>query len=295
MRNMIQAIVLLVLISQVSFAQILPNANFETWVSEGDYEIPEGWETSNEATYEWPISLITAEKTDDAYAGDWAVRLISKNILGIVSPGFITTARFEFEVFSQSADLFGGTYFPYRPESINGYYKYTPAEPTDYCVVGAFLLKYNEGSEIPDTIGFAEFNGTEAISEYTPFTATFEYQSDEMPDSLALTILSTNFDNPIAESIMFVDNLSISMPTGNRIDLMSETETVYPNPGNGIFNLNLTEATEISIYNLLGVQVFKQNLPKGNHRLNISFLKKSQFIVRLKTASHEKTQSIIIQ
>jgi len=296
MKNMLRTIVLLALISQLGFAQILPNADFETWVSEGDYEIPEGWESSNKATYQWPINEITAEKTDDAYAGDWAVRLISKNILGInVSPGFITTARFEFDVFSQNAELYGGTYFPYRPESIDGYYKYAPAEPEDYCVVGAFLLKYNESSETPDTIGFAEFNGTDETTEYTAFTAVFEYLSDETPDSLALTVLSTNFDNPIAESVMFVDDLSISMPTGNRINLMAETKSVYPNPGNGNFNLKLTETTEISIYNLLGVQVFKQTLSKGNHTLNISFLEKAQYVVRFKTSSHETSQSIIIQ
>lgn len=295
MKKTLKIIGLLILISQISFAQTIPNPNFETWVSEGDYEIPQGWESSNEATYLFPINLITAEKTDDAYSGDWAVRLISKNILGNVSPGFVTTARFEFEVWSQSAELFGGTYFPYRPESIDGYYKYTPAEPTDYCVVGAFLLKYNEGSEIPDTIGFAEFNGTEEVTEYTPFTATFEYISEETPDSLALTVLSTNFDNPIAESVMFVDDLSISMPTGNRINLMAETETIYPNPGNGFFNLNLNEATEISIYNLLGVQVFTQILPKGNHQLDIRFLEKAQYIIRFKTEHNETSQSVIIQ
>jgi len=295
MKNTLKIIGLLTVISQIAFAQTVPNADFETWVSEGDYEIPEGWESSNEATNMWPINEITAEKTDDAYSGNWAVRLISKDILGNVSPGFITTARFEFDVFSQNAELFGGTYFPYRPESIDGYYKYTPADPKDYCVVGAFLLKYNEGSEIPDTIGFAEFNGTEEITEYTSFTATFEYLSEETPDSLALTVLSTNFDNPIAESVMFVDNLSISMPTGTQINLLSETISPYPNPSNGNFTLNLTEQTEIRIFNMLGVEVYKQNFPKGKHQINVNNLEKAQYIIRFKTASYETSQSIIIQ
>ncbi|MGM0650981.1 MAG: PCMD domain-containing protein, partial [Bacteroidota bacterium] len=136
-----------------SLAQEVPNSDFETWITEGDYEIPEGFETSNEASSQWQNTL-TLEKTGDAYAGNWAVKLTAKNILfDFVSPGFLTTGRFEFNLIAQTTELFGGIYFPYRPEKINGYYKYTPANASDRCIVGAFLLKY-EDNEISDTVGY---------------------------------------------------------------------------------------------------------------------------------------------
>ena len=118
-------------------AQEINNNDLENWLSEGDYEIPEGWETSNEAS---ASVTLTVEKTTDAYSGNYAARLESASIVGFVSPAFITTARFEFDLWTQSAELFGGSYFPYRPEKISGYYKYTPATADDHAVVGVFLL-----------------------------------------------------------------------------------------------------------------------------------------------------------
>lgn len=281
-------------IAQLSIAQEIPNANLDNWEAEGTHEIPVGWESSNEATNVTMVNKITAEKTDDAFSGEWAAKLTSKDILGInVSPGFITTARFEFDLFSQSAELYGGTYFPYRPTAINGYYKYSPANATDYCIVGVFLLKYN--GDIADTVGYAEFNGTEEITEYTMFTADFEYITAEIPDSMQITILSSNPDEAVPESMMWVDNLSLDMPTGLNIPLMSENQFAYPNPSNGIIKLDIQEEAFVTVYDISGKQILQKKVMAGNPELDLQHLNKGGYIINVKTASYDQSEQIILQ
>jgi hypothetical protein len=274
-------------------AQNIQNNDFENWVTEGDYEIPEGYETSNEASAQWENTL-TLEKTDDAYSGDWAVKLTAKNLLlGFVSPGFLTTGRFEFDLFSQDAELFGGTFFPYRPEKISGHYKYFPSTESDKCVVGAFLLKYN-GNEISDTVGYAEFYGTDTVSEYSFFETNFQYSSSETPDSLQLTVISTDFEAPVPESQMFIDNISIEMPTGQKIDMINKGTEIYPNPSAGIIHIKNSENALISIFSMDGKLVHTSQAKSNLHRVDLSALPKSAYIINVKSKSYDKGQVIYL-
>ncbi|MFP4664441.1 MAG: T9SS type A sorting domain-containing protein [Bacteroidales bacterium] len=292
MKRHISAILLLLFFVPNTLAQEIPNNDLESWISESDYEIPEGWETSNEAS---ASVTLTVEKTEDAYSGTYAARLESASIVGFVSPAFITTARFEFDMWTQSAELFGGTYFPYRPEKISGHYKYTPATAEDHAVVGVFLLKYN-GGEIPDTIGIAEFYGEDTVSDYTYFETTFEYSSSETPDSMQITVLSTDFNNPVAGSVMYIDDMALQMPTGHKIEVMNENHfSIYPNPSTGIVNIAASAGDQITVYDMTGKTVYKAIAEPDISRLNLSELPKSAYIINIKGEGYEESQLLRIQ
>lgn len=275
-------------------AQSISNGDLETWITEDSYEIPQGYETSNEASSQWN-STLTVEKTNDAYSGNWAAKLTAKSVaFGLfVSPGFITTGRFEFNAISQTADLYGGTYFPYRPDKVKGYFKYQPANSTDNCVVGAFLLKYS-GSSISDTVGYAEFYSSDTVTSYTKFEADFQYLTNQTPDSLQLTVLSTDFDDPVDGSQMFVDSLSIEFTTGTSVNLMDEKTSVYPNPNSGTFFLEADKGNKIEIYDMAGKLVYRKKLIKNKQKINLNNLPKASYIVKIKGKDNVETELLQI-
>lgn len=274
-----------------SFAQSIPNNDLETWVSEGDYEIPEGWETSNEAS---ASVTLTVEKTTDAHSGSYAARLESASIVGFVSPAFITTARFEFDMWTQSAELFGGLHFPYRPEKISAYYKYTPATADDHAVVGVFLLKYN-GGEIPDTVGYAEFYGEDTINEYTYFETDFVYNNEMTPDSMQLTVLSTDFNDPVAGSVMFIDDLAIEMPTGEKVSFLTNEFKMYPNPTKGLVTIKARAGSMLQLYDMTGKLLRQKTMTGRQIQLDVSDLPQSAYIIRIKKDGYEESQLLRVQ
>ena len=55
------------------------------------------------------------------------------------------------------------------------------------------------------------------------------------------------------------------------IDEINSNNMLYPNPGNGLFNLNLKEdLNNIKIYNLQGKLILNNILPKGKNQLKIN-------------------------
>lgn len=70
------------------------------------------------------------------------------------------------------------------------------------------------------------------------------------------------------------------------INTFSENIKLYPNPSNGILNLDLTEVNfsfkTISIYNLLGVSVFNSNIISGTiNQIDISHLPSGYYIAKI--------------
>lgn len=81
------------------------------------------------------------------------------------------------------------------------------------------------------------------------------------------------------------DNLSATISPANPALL-----TVYPNPGNGNFTVDLPEAAQVSIYNTLGGLIVTENLPKGKQPLNLT--NKPAGVYYLKTNSSIGQQAV---
>ena len=66
--------------------------------------------------------------------------------------------------------------------------------------------------------------------------------------------------------------------------------TVYPNPSNGNFTVDLPETTQLSVYNTLGELIVTENLPKGKQALNLN--NKPAGVYFLKTNSNGQQQVV---
>ena len=69
--------------------------------------------------------------------------------------------------------------------------------------------------------------------------------------------------------------------------------TVYPNPTNGAFAIDLKAAGQVSIYNLLGEQIFIKQLQAGKHSLDITHQATGVYFVRVKTENTQQQVKII--
>lgn len=189
----------------MALAQI-PNAGFENWHSQGfpAYTEPDSWGTLNGATN--LISVYTVEKATagaDVHSGTAAIKLTTKYIsfANATAPGAAVTGTIN----TNTQELEGG--FPYtgRPIKIRGWFKGTPAA-SDTNRVEVYLFKRQGATQI--TVGDATFINTANVTTYTQFEATINYYTSDIPDTARIVLWSSAPNNPVQNSVFYVDDLA---------------------------------------------------------------------------------------
>ncbi|MBP6333867.1 MAG: PCMD domain-containing protein [Bacteroidia bacterium] len=178
----------------------LPNPGFENWTSQGLYEDPDNWSTLNPSTA--VLGILTALKASgsDVHTGSYAIKLTTKNVLGQNANGIATTGSIN----TSTQTISGGIAYTSRPDSIGGWYKYTPAGSDNGFV--AFVLL----DAVNDTIGFANFTTPNStIGTYTYFSAAINYTSSANP-VLARCLLSSSAGfTAVVNSTLIIDDLQL--------------------------------------------------------------------------------------
>jgi hypothetical protein len=94
------------------------------------------------------------------------------------------------------------------------------------------------------------------------------------------------------------DNINIfKVPAPNGIAKNNAVEmSIFPNPSNGIVNLNLAVANaQVEIFNVIGERVFsKSQLNKGMNVLDLSSVSEGTYIVRILSGNEVSTKKITI-
>jgi hypothetical protein len=259
-------IILLACIAGFGFSQSnIPNGNLEDWyhvngTNEG-YDQPGtaliiNWlSTLNElASYPFPlVGPVTAFKTTDKYAGNYAIKLVTDTFhLGyatIVIPGMIGTSTI---LSDQNKAVLGRYCEGCRPRTFTGWYKYEPVS-NDSCTAVILLSKWNAANHKRDTIGFGKMIDKNIVDVYTQFNVAIDYRSAESPDTMTLLVIASAGFNVIdflasqgqVGSTMFVDDLMLEYPAGIQVPLMPEVSVnVYPNPATNLLTVALSEMVE---------------------------------------------------
>lgn len=275
-----------------SFAQAIPNNEFETW-SGGK---PVEWDA--------PSLLGTntvSEETASPQSGLKSVKIETKTVFGNTLPGFITLGIFDLA----SQSISGGEPFPHRPTLLKGYYKCEPGSG-DQGFIGVGLSKIVGG--VRDTIGKGVLLFPTAVTVWTPFEVTIDWTSPDVPDSLNIIISSSNLTGGsfVVGSKFWVDSLYFEIGSTVGIDgiesLPFNVSNCYPNPAKDFSKINFV-APEKSVYdfriiNLIGVEVFKAQI-NANTGLNYySFsttdLPAGIYMVNLSNGTNDQTKSLII-
>ncbi|MFY9311125.1 MAG: T9SS type A sorting domain-containing protein [Bacteroidia bacterium] len=220
------------------WAQATPNAGFETWTSSGGftpYESATGWDSPNSQTA--ITQIFVCIKTTDMHNGSYAMKLISKSVLGQIAPGVATTGTLPS---SNGGSITGGIPYTLRPDSIVGWYKYTPGAAGDNGFAGFRL--YGAGGD-NDSIASATFNTPSAtISSYMRFSAPLTYfSSNAVANSRWLLCSTKDGANAVLNSTVFFDDLDLIFVVKDSIGITSGTNpacegqsltfTSYPHNG----------------------------------------------------------------
>jgi hypothetical protein len=275
----IYSLISILLFSQtILWAQATPNACFDSWTSTsnifGSYNTPNNWSCENSQTA--TIGTYTCFQSTSHYSGcgTYSCELITKSIdipfvVDQVVPGIITTGTIPSSV---TGSITGGIAYTLKPDSITGYYEYTPAGGENGFV--DFYL-FGSAANNADTIAEAQFNTpTTTVSTFTRFSAPLKYHnSDAIVNSIWL--ISSSLNDALSAGVgstLYIDDLNLVInPSGIAEHIKSEFK-ISPNPAvdHIVINSNLiTEATFI-LYDLAGNKVKEERIGNLTNVINVN-------------------------
>jgi hypothetical protein len=250
----------------------IPNAGFESWSSQGSYDDCAGWGTIDQPVSSACFCKGTAVKTavaGEVHSGSLAMKLKTVSVFGQTAPGITATGSIN----QSTQGIDGGVVFNLRPDSIVGWYRYTPSG-TDTGSVEITLSKWNTGTNKRDVVAHAKFAQNTSVASYSRFAQPLTYSLSGAPDTMVVILLSSSSSAPQVNSTMFVDDLGLIYNSTTGIagkNLASTSVSVYPNPSTG--NITIKSASDLGmvfIYNALGEIVYKENISGTQHQIDIS-------------------------
>ncbi len=288
------------MITFFSFAQDdIPNAGFENW-SGGE---PVDWNTLDQNILGTDFDMVT-EDNGDTYSGSASARLetISQYIFlygDVEMPGLLTLGELEVDVINQDGTVYGGVPYNVNPQSLSGYYKYSPAEG-DSAALGVVLYRWNGSTR--DTLAGGDFWAWEEVNEWTEFEAVLDYQIWATPDTMNIIISSTAVEAeevPIG-SVLKVDELSFNYgPTSILSPDFKSDFHVYPDILNHQFRIELKldkpERATVQMFDISGNLILQKEKTFYNNSMYLSYreVPAGIYVVRVLTGSgKEYTQKV---
>ena len=219
MKRLYTIIIFLSITSGVKAQNATPNAGFENWNAVGNRFDPADWNNLNPSTAILGVLTCARASGADAHSGNYAIKLTTKLIPGfnIIANGIASTGTL---ITTPPYGVSGGIAYTGRPDSITGWYKYTPAG-TDQGFVELQLL----GATNTDTIGYVRFETPNAtVSTYTRFAAAVNYLSTATPSNSIWILSSSKGVGPIVNSQIFIDDIAMVFNSSSVNTINSKNE-----------------------------------------------------------------------
>lgn len=116
--------------------------------------------------------------------------------------------------------------------------------------------------------------------------------------SLQASVQFTNQDGTTVFDECLKDNVTITGNTTSIILLELATLKIYPNPNNGIFNVeipNLVNKASLQIFSLIGKSILQQSFTLVNNQIDVSALPDGVYLIKVETEDGYVTRRIIKQ
>lgn len=323
MKKLLQFIsVAIILVFTNTLKAQLINPGFETWTN--DFLVPTAMNPNggNGSTGWWdynyfnssflgssPVSVTRC--TDTVHSGTYSVRLQTKvytptswnyynawgtpfighpynDTLGILFNGM---ANMSTQVYAP------GIPFTQKITQFHIFYQYKP-NGNDTAVFRVSLV--NQRNLIAG--GMFKTNVATGASGWQMATINMTYINSLTPDSMWVLISSSSLDkNPKAGSILWLDDASVTLPTGINESMSTENDIeIFPNPSTGLVNIHTSTKNEeeqfVEVYNLLGAKIHVSEKSKlSNYTLNLSNQPKGVYVVKIYRGEKCMTRKIIVQ
>ncbi len=278
MKRTLLVIGLVVTVCNMVFGQNpTPNAGFETWTQQGNYWNPTGWSNLNSQTAILGVFTCTRGIGADARTGTYGIKLTTKSVFTVTANGIASTATL---VTTPPYGVTGGIPYTQRPDSITGWFKYTPANSNDSGFVQFVLL-----GSANDTVGFVKFNTPNtAVGTWTRFSRPINYFSLATPTTSYWILSSSDGINAVVNSSIVIDDLALVTNSGTSID---EPKAVLPVLINNLItdvisvNNPLSGDSRIEIFDQTGRIVSSHQLNAGLNSISASQLAGGVYFYRI--------------
>jgi hypothetical protein len=278
-----------------------PNANFEHWThvsADGGYDTAASWNSLNSFTAGPPIGIVTCYKDSTTVrSGKYSVLLVTQyfTLASELIPGTITTGTIN----PLAETISGGIPYTFRPDSIIGWYQYTP-QSGDNGDIEFYLF----GATHLDTIGQAFFKTpTTTVSTWTRFSLAVTYSSTATPDTALWIITSSDNQTTGHEGSQFiVDSLGLVFDTLSGINNIINPEyiKVGPNPTTGLVSINNSSNSQSLVFCLVDVtgrNIEQEKMATGTNYLELTGISEGVYIYYVKDEQNTivKTGKIVVQ
>ncbi|MBL7837549.1 MAG: T9SS type A sorting domain-containing protein [Bacteroidetes bacterium] len=272
----------------------IPNGNFESWSSKV-FDYPLGWFTSNENS-QTSAGTLPVTKTTDAALHQFAIRIQNVKDGNQYRQGYIMAGR-------------QGNNGPLPGFAVNGkdsllyvHYKCFPKNG-DEINIGVFM--FDSGMMVGN--GFLRQSLNITTWSQAPIRIEYFNGYTGTPDSAVIFCSAfAGGEEAKGESIVYVDGLKFNEPlTGiSEINTSLGLLQIYPNPGRGIFNLDIPAYFEqdliIQIFNAQGQSVYikkihQSEIGRQNLQVDLSSMSAGAYTVHLQIGSYSISKIIVIE
>lgn len=263
-----------------SIVGTIPNGGFENWQAVVSEEVSD-WNSN------MGILSDATMRTEDAYAGDYAIRLQNGYD---EDNGTAETVLFTNGDFTQTG-IEGGQAFTDRPVSFSGARLYSP----NGMDIAYISVQFWAGDDMVGA-AFVSIEGTD--TDYQTFEAPVQYMNAMTPDHVIVTITP----GQEAWSALLIDDFAFSTATAiNDLNSVDIDLTISPNPVNDRLTIKVNESDQaieqIRILDPRGAVVMSQRLGQAIHNgiwtTDMSHLNAGIYFVEILTERGRTTRNLV--
>jgi hypothetical protein len=297
----IAVIILSFLSFKNTYAQNLPNYDFENWVSDGTFNNPVSWGTSNFSVFSIITFNTVFRDTTNSFSGNTCAKLVTveKSAAGnmVKVLGLITLGYFDVNLSTRKAIVKGGIPFNGRPTKLSGYYQYS-TQGVDSCLMSIYLTKHNTAANKTDTLGTGIFKSGQK-NEWTYFEAPVHYVSESAPDTMNIIIISSDTSLFVPGSTLLIDKLAIDATTSVEPVFSDFSKySIFPNPANTFLTISIidkqNEKAGYSIINSNGIIKRNSIITDFSETIDISSYPPGIYIIELYLQNRKYREKFVV-
>ena len=317
MKRIMASMLLFMSLAVMSLAQDqLENPGFEEWdiilatVTDTIRE-PFQWsslKTSDNANLA-TLAPVVCARSSEAHSGNYSLKLTNITVFGIVANGITTNGRLHPDFNTEKAFSYTDTIndqwntpFTSRPDSIAGWYQFTPSGGDSLQVKITLHQGYGQQPDVDfenNWIGVAEFkSGLNTEGVWTRFSAPFIYYSEANPEYALAVITSGNAYAAVDKSSALFDDLEmIYRSTASSPDAV-KPEGIIATPRAGtlwIRNLPVSDYRQFSIYSITGRKVWQGRVDTEWIDISKAQLPAGIYLVSLTGQNRIFTQKVMLR
>lgn len=272
-----------------------PNAGFESWTDQGNFDTPDsGWNTLN--PYTAVFSVFTCEKATVAgefNSGAAGLKLITRNVSGQNANGIATTGTIGI---TPPYNVSGGIPFTAKPDTMVVWYKSSPM------LNDAGFIQFMLLDSVGDTCGYAKHQAPlgAPVGAFTRIAIPITYSTGATPVT-SQWILSSSVGSTGQQinATLWADDLDLTNDTIITYRAMELTGIKFGgNPVSTeliVINGKKTEAT-ITFYNAIGQNFGEFQINQYINRVDLSGLGNGNYIcaVRDLAGIHLLTARVVV-